>query len=47
MTQLYEVLRDLLRVKAQAVKAPDTPYRDGYLDALEAAIEIVEEACDD
>lgn len=35
---------DLRALRKEAAKAPPSPYRDGYLDALREAIEIAEEA---
>lgn len=37
------LLRELAKLRADAEKAPETRYRQGYLDALAEVIEIVEE----
>jgi len=44
---LYVVLKELLKIRATASRAPESPYKDGYLDAMEACIEVVEEELDD
>ena len=41
------VLSALRRLRKQAEKAPETSYKQGYLDALDEAIEIAEEEEDE
>ena len=44
---IRRILDFIRSLKKDAEKAPDTLYREGYIDALDVVEEFIEDECDD